>query len=321
MKRSEFFKLTAAAGLSAKLAFAEKAMRSATTAAGPLPRRPLGKTGEKVSIIGFGGNVVKFEEQDVVQQVVAEAIEAGVNYFDNSPRYGDTEVKLGPALEPFRKDIFLACKTGIRDAEGARMELTRSLKRFRTDYFDLYQLHFLNTKEDIDRAFGPGGAMETLVKARQEGLVRYLGFSAHTVEAALAAMENFDFDTIMFPFNYVAWYRGNFGPQVIEKAAARGMGILAIKAGASCRRLERTEHPYPKCWYVPLATEAEAALGYYFALSMPVCTAFPPGEVELFRLALKVTQSFIPLSEQEKAELAERAASLPPLFKYPAWEA
>jgi len=319
MRRSDFFKLTAA-GLGAKLAFAEEAMKKPVGAAGRLARRPLGKTGEQVSIIGFGGNVIKHEEQPVVERTVAEAVEAGVNYFDNSPRYGNTEVKLGPALEPYRKDIFLACKTGIRDAEGARMELERSLKRLHTDYFDLYQLHFLNTKEDIDKAFGPGGAMETLVKAREQGLTRYLGFSAHTVEAALAAMENFDFDTIMFPFNYVAWYREDFGPQVIEKATEKKMGILAIKAGASCRRLKRTEHKYPKCWYVPLTTDQEAALGHYFALSMPIASSFPPGEVELFSLALKVATAFIPLSEKEKTQLAALAQTLPPLFRYPAWE-
>ena len=320
MKRSDFFKL-AAAGLGARVAFAEEAIKRPIGAAGPLSRRPLGKTGEQVSIIGFGGNVVKNEEQSVVERTVAEAVEAGVNYFDTSPRYGNTEVKLGPALVPYRRDIFLACKTGIRDAEGARMELDRSLKRLHTDHFDLYQLHYLNTRQDVDQAFGPGGAMETLVKAREQGLTRYLGFSAHTVESALAAMERFDFDTVMFPFNYVAWYRGNFGPQVIEKATEKNMGILAIKPGASCRRLERTEHQYPKCWYVPLTTEQEAALGYYFALSLPVTSAFPPGEVELFRLALKVATSFIPLSAKEKAELAALAATLPPLFQYPAWEA
>ncbi|MBN2289306.1 MAG: aldo/keto reductase [Candidatus Glassbacteria bacterium] len=320
MKRNEFFKLAMSAGLSAKLALAREAVEKPVTAAGPLPRRPLGKTGEKVSIIGFGGNVVKNEEQDVVRKVVAEAIEAGVNYFDNSPRYGNTEVKLGPVLEPFRRKIFLACKTGIRDAAGARLELEHSLELFRTDHFDLYQLHYLHSREDIEQAFGPGGAMETLVKARQEGLARFLGFSAHTVEAAQAAMERFDFDTIMFPFNYVAWYKGNFGSQIVEKAAAEDMGILAIKPGASCRRVGDTDRRFPKCWYVPLVDEEDAALSYYFTLSLPVSSAFPPGEVELFRLALKVARSFIPLSESEKAELARQAASLPPLFEYPAWK-
>lgn len=124
----------------------------------------------KLSIIGFGGIVVKDAEQQHANRVVAEAFEKGVNYFDVSPTYGDAELKLGPALEPYRKKVFLACKTGQRRREGASEELNESLKRLRTDYFDLYQLHSItDVKNDVDAVFAKGDAhAKSLLKLQFE---------------------------------------------------------------------------------------------------------------------------------------------------------
>ena len=115
--------------------------------------RTMTKTGEYLSILGFGGVVVRGVEQDVANRAVIRAVEAGINYFDVAPTYGDAEIKLGPALEPFRKDVFLACKSTERTADGITKELQQSLKNLRTDYFDLYQLHSLTTAGDISTAF------------------------------------------------------------------------------------------------------------------------------------------------------------------------
>ncbi|MHB8971565.1 MAG: aldo/keto reductase [Pirellulaceae bacterium] len=119
---------------------------------------------------------------------VAEAVDRGVNYFDVAPYYGNAQERLGPALQSYREKCFLACKTLERDAAGAAKELQRSLKLLKTDYFDLYQLHALMDVDEVEEAFGPGGAMETILKAQQDGKVRYIGFSAHSEEAAHAAM-------------------------------------------------------------------------------------------------------------------------------------
>jgi len=311
--------MTAAAGIGAKAAFAGREKKMKATTEGPLPRRPLGKTGEHLSIIGMGGIVVMNEEQAHANSLVREAYEAGVNYFDVAPTYGDAELKLGPALEPFRKDVFLACKTAERDREGAQRELTESLKRMRTDHFDLYLLHSIETREDVEKAFGPKGAMETFVRAREQGKVRFLGFSAHSVEAALAAMEKFDFDCVLLPLNPGCWYRGNFGPQVVEKALAGKMGILALKAGARSPRPRGSKRVREKCWYMPLLDEDEIARSYYFTLSLPVTAAIPPGDEQLFRLALKLAPEFIPLSEKGEAELEKWTDTFDPLFKYPSW--
>ncbi len=178
-----------------------------------LEKRSLGKTGEKLSILGFGGIVVKDATPEEASLRVREAIDHGVNYFDVAPSYGNAEERLGPALQPFRHKVFLACKTEQRRKGETAAELDRSLQSFRTDHIDLYQLHAVTTPEEVETILGPDGALRALVEAKQAGKIRFLGFSAHSVEAALALIEGFAFDTILFPINYVTWHAGNFGPK------------------------------------------------------------------------------------------------------------
>ncbi|MEN8229470.1 MAG: aldo/keto reductase [Bacteroidota bacterium] len=282
-----------------------------------MEKRSLGKTGEKLSMIGFGGIVVKDATTAESAARVKEAIDHGINYFDVAPTYGNAEEMLGPALEPYRKDVFLACKTTERKKEGARKELEQSLKRLRTDHFDLYQLHAVIKLEDVDTIFSKGGAMETFLEAREEGKVRFLGFSAHSVEAAMALMDRFDFDTILFPFNYATWYAGNFGPQVMEKAKEKEMGILALKAMAQRPWEEGEERTISKTWYKPLINPEEANQGLRFTLSHPVTSAIPPGHEDLFSMALKLAKDFKPMDEKEVIQIKEKGINTKPLFIYP----
>lgn len=282
-----------------------------------LARRAYGGTGEQLSIIGFGGIVVSGVEQEHANRVVAEAVEKGVNYFDVAPTYGDAEIKLGPALEPYRKDAFLACKTTQRTKEGAAAELKESLRRLRTDHLDLYQLHAISdVQKDVDAVFGQGGAMEVFIEAKKQGQVRYLGFSAHSEEAALAAMERYDFDSILFPVNFATFYEGGFGPRVIEAAKSKGVAILALKAMAKQKWPDGDpmRAQYPKCWYQPLTDRDETRLGLYFTLSQPITAAIPPGDESLFQTALDLAMGFHPVSETEKETLREIAQSLKPVF-------
>jgi aryl-alcohol dehydrogenase-like predicted oxidoreductase len=197
-----------------------------------MQKRTLGKTGEQLSIIGFGGIVVTGVEPAEAERAVREAFDRGINYFDVAPSYGNAEERLGPALVGLREQVFLACKTGERTKAGAARELRESLRRLKTDHFDLYQLHAMTTPADLETAMGAGGAIEAFIEAREQGLARYLGFSAHSVETALALIDRFDFDTILFPINWVNYFQANFGPQVIEKARGKGMG----QAGPARRR-------------------------------------------------------------------------------------
>ncbi|NLB94394.1 MAG: aldo/keto reductase [Armatimonadetes bacterium] len=281
-----------------------------------MPRRRLGRTGVELSIIGLGGIVVANTEPDEARRIVVEAYERGVNYFDVAPSYGNAEERLGPALEGLRDKVFLACKTEKRDRAGAAAELRQSLQRLRTDHFDLYQLHGLRGMDDLEKAAGPGGALEAVAEARKEGLVRWIGFSAHSAEVALEAMERFSFDTILFPVNFVTWIKAGFGPQVIAAAEKKGMGRLAIKAMALGRMPKGAPRTYPKCWYQPIDDPRLASMALRFTLSQPITAAVPPGDVRLFRMALNaVTERFKPLTKSELAELERVAATADPIFR------
>jgi aryl-alcohol dehydrogenase-like predicted oxidoreductase len=282
-----------------------------------LERRSLGRTGERLSILGFGGIVVMDATAEQAAERVKAAIDAGVNYFDVAPSYGNAEEKLGPALEPYRKGVFLACKTMERTKDGATKELEQSLAKMRTNHFDLYQHHAVTKEEDVQRIFGPGGAMEAFEAARKAGKVRFLGFSAHSVEAALALMDGYAFDTILFPVNYATWHAGGFGPQVLAKAQEKKMGILALKALAKRPWPEGAEKRYPKCWYEPFDQPAEAEPALRFTLSHPVTAAIPPGDETIFRMALDLAARFRPLSADDAKAIKQRGLAVAPLFRYP----
>ena len=281
-----------------------------------MQRRAFGDTGRELSLLAFGGIIVMDVSPQEADQYVGEAIDGDINYFDVAPSYGNAEERLGPALRPYRDDIFLACKTGRRDAAGARAELENSLRLMQTDRFDLYQLHAITSDADVNQAFGPGGAMETFLQAREEGKVRHLGFSAHSVTAALAAMEQFRFDSLLFPFNYVTYEHADFGPQVMAVAQEQGVARLALKGMARGPWRDGDPHrsEYPKAWYEPLADRAEAETALRYTLSLPVTAAIPPGDIRLFRLALDIAQSFTPLMAAEREALHARAQTEKPLF-------
>ena len=281
-------------------------------------KRPYGDTGEMLSIIGFGGIVVKDTEPDEAANLVSEAIDRGINYFDVAPRYGNAQEKLGPALAPYRDGVFLACKTGERDAAGAEAELHNSLRLLQTDHFDLYQLHGMTTDEDFERATGPGGALELFVRAREQGLVRYLGFSAHSVDVALRLLDTFEFDSVLFPINWVNYFQGNFGPQVVAKAEEKGVARLALKAGAQAKLPDGAARPFEKCWYAPVVNEKLASMAIRFTLSQPVTAIIPPGDPGLWRMVAEIGEAYTPISIEEEAILQQAAGASEPIFRHPA---
>jgi hypothetical protein len=312
VRRREFIRASLGVGLSAA---AVRALGDAGTE-DRLKRRPYGKTGEELSVVGFGGIIVMDTAQAEADKLVAGAVEYGVNYFDVAPSYGNAQDQLGPALEPFRSEVFLACKSALRDAAGCRGEMENSLRVMRTDHFDLYQLHGLAKMDELETAFAPGGAMETLVKARDAGEVRYLGFSAHSVEVALRAMELFAFDSVLFPFNCVCMERGAFGRSVLDEAERRGTACLALKAMAWRPWPEGVEHTYPKCWYEPIADLTLARLALSYTLDLGVTAALPPGDARLFGIALASALGYRPLRGSERAELVRAMEGVPPIFSH-----
>ena len=160
--------------------------------------------------------------------------------------------------------------------------------------------------------------MEVFIEAKKSGQVRHLGFSAHSVEAALTAMDRYDFDSILFPVNFATYSKGHFGPQIMEKATSKGLARLALKSLA--RQHWPDDHSAgtaavsPKCWYQPLTDPHEAELALRFTLSQPVTAALPPGEESLFRMALDLAQKFTPITDAESKELEQLAAEPEPGF-------
>ena len=279
-----------------------------------MEKRKYGKSGDALSVIGFGGICVSKEEPETAKSMVSEAVDRGINYFDVAPTYGDAEERLGPALEPYRNSVFLACKTTERSAEGAEKELHHSLKLFKTDHFDLYQLHSVTTFQDVQRILSPGGALEVFIKAREKGLIRHIGFSAHSEEAAIALMGQFGFDSMLFPLNWVNWLKGGFGPKAVEKAKEKSVSILALKTLAKRKWKEDEERTWTKTWYHPVDTYEEARLAVRFTLSLPITAAVTPGHIELLRWACDAADDLAPITEEETDKLKGWSSDLDPIF-------
>lgn len=264
-----------------------------------MEKRILGKTGEKLSIIGFGGIIVMNETTQDASRYVSQAIDRGINYFDVAPEYGNAQEMLGPALEPYRKGVFLACKTLERTKQGAKKELYDSLKKLRTEYLDLYQFHSVTTIDEVNQIIGPAGALECFTEAKEKGLVRYLGFTAHSEEAAIALMDMYDFSSILFPINWALWFKDNFGPAVLNKAKEKKIGILAIKALAKRALGKNEKKKWSKCWYAPAESFEEAALGLRFTLSLPVTSSVSPSHAELLWWPCDIADQLKPISKEE----------------------
>ncbi len=207
-----------------------------------LPTRPLGNTGHKVTLFALGGEGVlrtHGRTQEAVR-VIHRALDHGVNYCDTAPAYESSMDYYGAALGERRREIFLASKTHNRTRDGSLRLLEDSLRRLRTDYLDLWQLHDLRTMRDLDVIFSKGGAIEALVQARDEGRVRFLGITGHhDPTILLEAIRRFDFDTLLVALNAADVHRLSFIETVLPEAARRDMGVIGMKvygAGTLVRR-------------------------------------------------------------------------------------
>ncbi|HEV2394506.1 MAG TPA: aldo/keto reductase [Verrucomicrobiae bacterium] len=282
-----------------------------------MPRRVLGRTGRKVSVVCFPGLSLFHCDQEKGTAALHNAFERGVNYFDVAPNYGngDAEIKMGIGLQGIeRSDYFLACKTHKRDKAGAQMELDRSLQRLKADHFDLYQLHHLVRPSEVKQVFGPDGAMEPILKAREQGKVRHIGFSAHTTKAALEAMKTFQFDTVMFPINFVEYYNRDFGKEILALANEQGAGVIAIKPlswGTWPKGAKRNR----EWWYSSVEEPPQVELAVRFSLSQKgVAAAVPTSFVELLDKTIEAAKAYTPLDAAGTAQLQQMAQNRESIF-------
>ena len=249
-----------------------------------------GRTGYKVSAVTYGGVISMRDSQEDSFRYVPWAIENGVNYFDVAPGYGDAQEKLGNALEPYRNGVYLACKTQMRTRSEAESDIRESLRLLHTDHFDVYQLHAMSTDNDIEKAFGKDGVMEMIERLKTDGVIRKVGITAHSERIAVKALELYDFDTVLFPFNWHMNLEYGFGSRLIRKAHDRDMGILSMKSMIERAWTEGDDKSkYPKSWCKPFDTETEPDLlisAMKYVWSLGVSTLVPPGNFDHFSFAV-----------------------------------
>jgi aryl-alcohol dehydrogenase-like predicted oxidoreductase len=226
-----------------------------------IPRAPFGRTGHSSSRMIFGAAALGRMGQEKADQILPLLLAAGVNHIDTAASYGESELRLAPWLTTHRDDFFLATKTGERTGDGARAELERSLVRLGVDSVDLIQLHNLVEPDEWELAHGPGGAVEALSKARDEGLVRFIGVTGHGTRIAgmhLRSLERFPFDSVLLPYNLLMLDNPVYHYDVaalLEHCANGQVAVQTIKAVARRRWAEDPFSHYS--WYEPLA-DAEA---------------------------------------------------------------
>ncbi|HHX20171.1 MAG TPA: aldo/keto reductase [Clostridiales bacterium] len=240
-----------------------------------MQKRALGNTGYQVSAVVYGGIVSMNDGQEASDRYVAWAMERGVNYFDVAPTYGDAEEKLGRSLIPYRKDVYLACKTTQRMKVDAEKELKRS--------------------------------MELVVRLKQEGVLRKVGFSAHSEQAALRLLELYDFDTALFPMNWMLDRNEGIGRALAKKAKEKGVGLLGMKSFIERAWKDDAEKAaYPKSWCKPFGvdqTELRVAAMKH-AIEMGSNVLVPPGNFENFSFMVEhADEALQPLTDAERQML------------------
>lgn len=226
--------------------------QAAGQAAAAMPRRRLGRTGHQAGLFSLGGQGVieQANAADTAIAVVRRALDLGVNYLDTAPRYTagarESEQHIGTALQGDRHRVFLATKTHDRSRDGSLKLLDESLELLQTDHVDLWQIHNIQHQEEIEQVFAPGGALEALIRAREDGRVRFLGITGHFDPAPLLeGLRRFDFDCILMALNAADPHCASFATRLLPTAVAKQMGIIAMKVPARSRILSTWTPPPP----------------------------------------------------------------------------
>ena len=282
-----------------------------------MERRRLGRTGHESSVLIYGAAALGDVTQEVADASVQEALDAGINHLDVAASYGDAELRLGPWMPRIRDQVFLATKTGDRDAEGAWGSINTSLERLQTDHVDLLQLHAVGDLTELDRVTGRGGALESAVRAKDEGLVRHVGITGHGDAAPSThreALRRHPFDTVLTPMNVVlhrdAAFRSDY-QELADEAARQDTALMLIKTVARQNWARGQEHRYAT-WYEPFDDQASITAAVSWALSLPGVTGLAtPGDVGLLGMVIEAERSRIDQDEAARLLGAEPAYSSP----------
>jgi aryl-alcohol dehydrogenase-like predicted oxidoreductase len=279
--------------------------------------RRFGRTGHLSTVAIFGAAAFWEITQEDADKVMEQIIETGINHIDIAPSYGQAEERVGPWMARERGRFFLGCKTMERTREGAWNELQQSLKRLQTETFDLYQCHAITTMGELDSVTMKGGALEAMVEARQQGLVKFIGITGHGVEAPkiyLEALRRFDFDSVLFPLNFVQMANPEFRKTAEELIAAcktKDVGTMVIKT--------ITKGPWgakqhtATTWYEPFEQMEEIQRAVNFALSYDVTGLCTAGDTRILPLVIKACQDFTRLNKSQMDEMIQSGRQYEPL--------
>lgn len=281
-----------------------------------LPSRNLGRTGHSVGIFSLGGQAAleQPDNTDAAVAIIERALDLGVNYIDTSARYGGdarwSEYYIGRVMKRRRADAFLASKTHDRSRDGSLRLLEQSFELLRTDHLDLWQLHNLQTMDDVEAIFARGGAIEALLEARDQRLVRFLGVTGHTdPDVLIEAIRRFPFDTILLSLNAADRYHLSFSDRLLPLAVESRLGIIGMKIPARGRILSSwTPSPDGDRYGAtgPGTISMKEALRY--VLTLPVSTVIVGCDtIAQLEENVAIAREFTPLSVAQMTALEERA--------------
>jgi len=274
--------------------------------------RRFGRTGHMSTIAIFGTAALYNGTPEMADKAMEYILDAGVNHIDIAPGYNKAEALMGPWIEKTRDQFFLGCKTQLRTKDEAAAELRRSLEILRTDRFDLHQLHAVTNFDELDEVTKTGGALEALIEARSEGLTDYIGITGHGNQSPavfIEALNRFDFDSILFPINFVQFRNPEYRQNTLDLLALcqeRDVGVMVIKSVARRPWGDRV-HTHD-CWYEPFDDPEMIQKGVNFALSHPgvsgLCTT---GDMKILPIFLEACQNYSPMDESEQVDLINSA--------------
>jgi len=280
-----------------------------------MEKRKLGKTGQMSSIVAFGGAALWQVNQDEADSAIEMAVNRGVNHFDVAPSYGEAELRLGPWMEKHHKEVFLACKTQQRSKTTAWESIKKSMERLRVDYFDLFQFHSVNDLETLNLILSPIGALEAVLEAKQQGLIRHIGITGHRPAVLCEALSRFDFETVLFPLNRgLAAHFNDFNDYrpLLDLIIKKDVGAIAIKSVAK-RPWEWVMHMY-KTWYEPFDKKTDIQKSVNFTLSHGVTTIAMAGDLSLWPAIIEAGEKFAPMSQDEQSQTIDEVKQYRPLF-------
>jgi len=283
-----------------------------------IPIQPFGRTGHESTRLLFGAAAIGNVSQEEADQTMELIREHGINHIDTAASYGDAELRLGPWMETHREEFFLATKTGERTRAKASNEIQRSLERLRTDHVDLIQLHNLVDEDEWRTAFSAGGALEAVVEAKQDGLVRFIGVTGHGVTVArqhLRSLQEYPFDSVLLPYNFPmsrnARYVADF-EELVAVCVDRGVALQTIKA--ITRGPWGDHEPTANTWYEPLTDQDAIDTAVGWVLGRDGVFLNTVGDTHLLPKVIDAAERFTQRPNDEQMRKLEAAFGLEPLF-------